>query len=274
MSENFYTAYLMGGLGNQMFQIAHTLCQGQKHNVRVSFDLNSHIPHQGNQPNTYVNNIFRNVTFQSKSRNTIRISENNWNDSKLIFDSKESIEFYGYFQSSKNFLGYDNFIKEFFQPTDEDKRKIFNLYPELELKNTVSIHVRRGDYSKFTDVLPITDISYFKYVLNLLPEKTKIFIFSDDKNWVKENFKSDNQIIVDGLSDYEELWMMSLCNHNIMSNSSFSWWGSFLNKDENKKVFVPSLWFGPNGPNPHDSIYESYMNKINVKYNLGYLKHE
>lgn len=274
MNENLYTSYLMGGLGNQMFQIAHAVCQGLKNNVGVSFDLNSSIPYQGNQPYKYVNSIFRNVNFSGKKNNTTRISELHWNDSNLRFNPKDSVEFYGYFQSSKNFLGYEEYIKEFFEPTEDIKNKLFNLYPDLLLEDTVSIHSRRGDYSKFLDVLPIVDITYFKHCLSLLGETKKIFIFSDDKKWVKENLISNNQIIVDGLDDYEELWMMSLCKNNIMSNSSFSWWGSFLNKNQNKKVFAPNIWFGPKGPNPHFNIYENYMNKINVKYLDGFLKYE
>ena len=77
-----------------------------------------------------------------------------------------------------------------------------------------------------------------------------------------------------GLEDYEELWAISLCNHNIMSNSSFSWWGSYLNKNKDKRIFVPSLWFGPKGEKNFDDVYEPEWEKINVLYNNGKLIYE
>jgi hypothetical protein len=98
-----------------------------------------------------------------------------------------------------------------------------------------------------------------------------VFI-SENNDWVKENMDYDNSIIVSNLEDYEELWMMSLCTNNIISNSSFSWWGAFLNRNDNKNIFVPNLWFGPNGIHPHNNIYQSDWNKINVSYENGLIK--
>jgi hypothetical protein len=113
-------------------------------------------------------------------------------------------------------------------------------------------------------VLPVIDITYIDKCVKLIGEYSYIFIFSDDKKWVKDNLNYPNTIIVDDLEDYEDLWLISLCNHNIMSNSSFSWWGSFLNQHKNKKVFVPSIWFGPMGEKNYQDIYEPEWNKINV----------
>jgi hypothetical protein len=137
--------------------------------------------------------------------------------------------------------------------------------------NSVSIHVRRGDYLNISNVLPVIDKSYIDKSLELIPEKSHIFIFSNDKNWVRENLNYDNVTIVDDLEDYEELWMISLCNHNIISNSSFSWWGAFLNKHKDKKVLCPSVWFGPDGEKKWDDIYESDWIKIPVEFSDGKL---
>jgi hypothetical protein len=87
---------------------------------------------------------------------------------------------------------------------------------------------------------------------------------------VKQNLSFDNCVFVDESEDYLELWLMGLCKNHIMSNSTFSWWGTFLNKNINKKIVAPSTWFGPDGPNPKD-IYESYWNLVNVEYNNGTL---
>jgi len=266
------TANLMGGLGNQMFQIAHAICQGWKNNVDSEFIAVSHTPMtQARQTKNYVNNIFRNVKFVNKIIKKQTITEWSWNESNVKPNFNSTIEFNGYYQSSKNFLGYDEKIKDLFKPTDEFKEEIYQIYPELKNKNTTSIHVRRGDYLTISNVLPTIDITYINYCMNFLNDSDIFFIFSDDKKWVKENIKNNNVIVVDELEDYEELWMMGLCKNHILSNSSFSWWGAFLNNNS-AKVLAPSLWFGPNGPQPFNNIYEPNWEKIDVVYENGYLK--
>ena len=121
--------------------------------------------------------------------------------------------------------------------------------------------------------MPVLDKSYFDYCLEQMKEYSTVFIFSDDIEWVENNLDYKRSIIVKNLEDYEEMWLMSLCKNNVMSNSSFSWWGSFLNKNKNKTVFVPSIWFGPKGPKSFYNIYEAEWNKINVKYSNGRLLH-
>ena len=78
---------------------------------------------------------------------------------------------------------------------------------------------------------------------------------------VKENLNFPSVIFVNEPEDYLELWLMGLCQNHIMSNSTFSWWGTFLNKKLNKKIVAPSRWFGPRGPEAKD-IYESYWTTI------------
>lgn len=260
----------MGGLGNQMFQIAHALCQSWKHNVDCSFNRFAHTPMQANQPTKYIDNIFRNINFNRNSNNVIRISTN-WEFSEIKIPQNVSIEFFGYFQSNKNFLGYDEKIIETFCPTLEFIEKIKNKYPEINNEKTVSIHIRRGDYITIGDILPVVDKTYIDESIRRNGEYDNLFIFSDDKDWVNKNLSYPNQIIVSGIEDYEELWMISLCKNNIMSNSTFSWWGSFLNKNKNKKVFAPSIWFGPSGESNYQDIYLDDWTIIDVEHYGGKL---
>jgi len=270
MSEIFYTAHLMGGLGNQMFQIAHTICQGWENNVETKFRPLSFTPMQANQPTKYLDNVFKHVKFTNNISNVKQISSG-WSYSPINPPKNISVEFFGYFQSNKNFLGYDEKIIELFRPSIEFINKIKIKYPEITNKKTVSLHIRRGDYLTVSNVLPVIDKSYIDECIKQNGDYDILFIFSDDKEWVKENLSYPNQIIVSGIEDYEELWLISLCENNIMSNSSFSWWGSFLNENKNKKVFVPSIWFGPSGESSYQDIYLKEWIKINVNFLDGKL---
>jgi len=266
----FVTSFLMGGLGNQMFQISHAVCQGWKNNVPALFKSVAYTPMQSNQPTKYVDNIFRNITFLNFTSQTKRINTP-WEYVDLNFDLESPIEFYGYFQSSKNFYGFGDRLSELFQPTNKFIEKIYRDFPEIKKENTISIHIRRGDYLTINSVLPVIGKSYIDECLNKIGNYDHIFIFSDDVNWSKENLIYENSTIVDSLEDYEDLWFISLCKINIMSNSSFSWWGTFLNKNENKKTYVPSIWFGPNGERNYSDIYEDNWIKIKVNYKNGEL---
>jgi len=265
----FITSHLMGGLGNQMFQMSKALSEGFENNIDVKFKLESYIPMEGNQPSKYKSNIFRNIKFEDYKENTLQISEPSWSYNELNVFYYSPVKYYGYFQSSKNFKSQGKKIKEIFSPTDDFIDKIKNLYPNIFEKNSVSIHVRRGDYLSISNILPIIDKSYIDESLKQLGEYSNIFIFSNDKVWCKENLNYPNSTVVENLEDYEELWAISLCNHNIMSNSSFSWWGSYLNKNKNQKVFVPSIWFGPNGEKDYKDIYEPEWVIINLKFDNG-----
>jgi hypothetical protein len=272
MGNVFYTAFLMGGLGNQMFQISKAICESRKYNIDVKFRKFSSIGMEGRQPTSYFNNILRNIPFTDDVIIAERIYEPSWDYNTIdISNVNDNIEFWGYYQSSKNFNGYDEYIKSLFSLTEDFTEKIKKKYPNVFNINSVSIHVRRGDYLNISNVLPVIDKSYIDKSLELIPEKSHIFIFSNDKNWVRENLNYDNVTIVDDLEDYEELWMISLCNHNIISNSSFSWWGAFLNKHKDKKVLCPSVWFGPDGEKKWDDIYESDWIKIPVEFSDGKL---
>lgn len=270
MSNFFYTSFLMGGLGNQMFQIAHAYSQGLKKGMECKFKLDAYTPLQANKPTKYIDNVFRKIKFENFLNNTKTISSP-WNFVEIDPPTDCNISFYGYYQSSKNFYGFDEEIKKLFEPNETFLERIYKKYPELKNKNNVSLHIRRGDYLKISNILPSISISYIEKCFSLINEYDFVFVLSDDKEWVRKNINIKNMIVLEGLEDYEELWTMSLCRINIMSNSSFSWWGAYLNKNHHKKVFVPSIWFGPGGEKNYNDIYENSWKKINVQYKNGNL---
>jgi hypothetical protein len=117
-------------------------------------------------------------------------------------------------------------------------------------KNSCSLHIRRGDYisdEKANNVHGTCGLEYYKKAIkhiNSQFENVQYFIFSDDISWTKENLLIENAIYVHNNSiPHEDIYLMSLCNHNITANSSFSWWGAWLNKNQNKTVIAPKKWF-------------------------------
>ena len=149
--------------------------------------------------------------------------------------------------------------------------KIKSIYPQVFYPNSVIIHIRRGDYLKFSNIHPTIDISYIEKCLNNLKDYNNIFVVSDDKEWCVKNLNFNNITIVKDLEDYEELWLISLFKNLIMSNSTFSWWGAYLNRYDDSKIYFPSLWFGPQGEKNIENIYEKEWIKINVNFENGKL---
>lgn len=116
----------------------------------------------------------------------------------------------------------------------------------IKNSNSISMHVRRGDYLEQTQVYWICDVAYYKRGLKELKRKVEhptVFVFSNDATWVKENLKLDvPTIVVEHTAAYEDMHLMSCCKHNISSNSTFGWWGAWLNNNPEKTVFLPERW--------------------------------
>ena len=167
-------------------------------------------------------------------------------------------------------MSYTENIRDLFSPDDKTIKYFYEKYPQIKENETLSIHVRLGDYKNFPNIHPTISTSYINESLKHLPKPNHIFIFSDDKNWVYNNLKFDSFTVVNE-EDYIEMWLMSLCKNNILSNSSFSWWASFLNKNLEKIVISPSIWFGDSGPKFYDDIFEKNWIKIKVKNKNGEL---
>jgi hypothetical protein len=144
----------------------------------------------------------------------------------------------GYFQSENYFSDYANEVRDFLTPKCDKKFPFSN-------EITCSIHVRRGDYVQLQNFMPLVKMDYYDYCIAFTSfENIKFIVFSDDIGWCKENFHGDF-VFVEGNTDIEDLCWMSQCTHNIIANSSFSWWAAWLNKNPNKAVYAPSVWVGP-----------------------------
>jgi len=258
---------LKGGLGNMMFQIATSISLSIDKDDQCSFpNLMDQINYL-NSENTYNPNLNHANEYLTifKNLKTVKITDNPFYveypfhfDDKILPDGSVLID--GFFQSEKYFLKNKSEIIKTFNFDEVCGEYIKNTYDFLN-KNTTSIHVRRGDYLKYPNHHPPQTLDYYHRSIDILKEKTEVFvIFSDDILWCKENIKLDNVIYIDREKDYIELYLMSLCENNIIANSSFSWWGAWLNNNPNKVVIGPNIWFGDAiRHNTNDILPESWI---------------
>src|SRR3989338_2167579 len=262
---------LNGGLGNQLFKYSLGRKLSLKNNDVFKLDLSDFT---ADNPRSYSLGGFNIIENFASDEDTNKIKKSGvW---KLIdklkpyckrsvikykgydFDPnilKLSGNFYldGYWQSEKYFRDIRKEIIKDFTLRNPIENKYADLISQIKNTNSISIHIRRCDYitnKKFSKVYNLLDEKYYQKSVKFITEKINdphFFIFSDDINWVKQNLNIPYpKIFVSGeneIKNYEELILMSLCKHNIIANSSFSWWGAWLNKNSNKTVIVPKNWF-------------------------------
>jgi hypothetical protein len=151
----------------------------------------------------------------------------------------------GFFQSEKYFKNNRKEILDLVRIPEFVAVKISEKYSKFLHEKTTSIHVRRGDYLNHPNHHPVQSLTYYLNAIDLLKDKTDLFvIFSDDIEWCKINLNLENAIYIEDEKDYIELYLMSFCKNNIIANSSFSWWGAWLNENPDKTVIGPKNWFG------------------------------
>jgi hypothetical protein len=243
-----------GRLGNQMFQYSFLYNAGKKTGFDIGFD--------------FKNNPEIAKTFKLEANNSDKIIQKNYAIEKNdfgFFDSTtvpDGTDFIGYFQNSKYILEYQDDLKKIFTFDDKLMEKCYNFMKDLRNKiekPLVSIHVRRGDYLLLQDSFVVPDLNYFNECIDQLGRNNNHYvIFTDDKKWCFEQFKHIPNIIMNN-DTVTDLCLMSLCDHNIISNSSFSWWGSWLNENLDKKIFAPRKWFTEKGPKNWQQIYRQEM---------------
>lgn len=227
-----------GGLGNQMFQYASVKALSLRMGVDCSFPEKD--------PNLYsIFNLSSIKNFKSSSGRALLYKEPQFTFNSIPLQSPDMI-LEGYFQSDKYFKDFENEIRKDFTFREEPARGI--------VKGSCSVHVRRGDYVKLQDYHPLCSLDYYKKAMTLIPSE-KYLIFSDDPSWCEDAFTQENVEVIKGNSAEQDLQLMSLCDNHIIANSSFSWWGAWLNDSLDKKVIAPSNWFGSKGPQGWDDIY-------------------
>lgn len=245
---------LMGGLGNQLFQIATTLAVSWDYEVKSVFIRKDPQGYKYAQRKSYWDTVLYKLNIVDNTKLDFCTHTESWNHtySKIQRPSK-NLKLNGFFQTSKYFNKYYEKILNTFTLTDKNMDIVNKNISQLRNKNKklIGIHVRRTDYIKINWELPL---QYYINAMSLFDKDVIFVCFSDDIEWCKNNIK--NVVYCENNKDYIDLFMLSKMDGYIMSNSSFSWWAVFLgNKDKNKKVIVPKKpWFRNN--NYNKDIYE------------------
>lgn len=265
---------IIGGLGNQMFQYSlyrNLLEKG--YNVKIDInDFKDYELHNGFELNKIfklnmnfatleeVNKLKDNKSdFLNRARRKLLgykksyFRQSNQMFIPSIFKIKGDLYLDGYWQSENYFDEIKGVIKDDFSFKNFTDEKNQELMKSMESNTTVSLHVRRGDYVNDPVANKVHGgIVTKEYYLNAIRKiESKVgneilyIIFSDDITWAKENITGVRAIYVDwnkGLNSYKDMQLMAMCKHNIIANSSFSWWGAWLNSNEDKIVVAPDKW--------------------------------
>jgi hypothetical protein len=277
MKKVFLTVYCQGGLGNQLFQFifGYVLAKKNKINLRINIERLNSSDRQfelDRFPEIYKLNIpkIKNYNFFAKFYKMLKIlgiykllnffyfKKKEFEKSPFIFNEdllkkkiNRNLEISGFFQSEKYFIGYKKTVLKLFR-FPKIKNNLFQNYLDLiKNKNSVAIHIRRGDYlnnPKARYFHGILGEDYYKKSISYVKKRVKnplFFIFSDDIELVKKTFfffNKEKYNFIDTKSSIDDLHLMSNCKHFIIANSTFSWWGAWLSKNKYKIVCTPKRW--------------------------------
>ena len=248
---NFITTNHMGGLCNVMFKLSAVISASLDNNVEYIFSnefirqIDKDFVCGGyDDYRIYYDNVLRNIKFIDKLPSQYRTHIHTFNYTPIHYNKGENLLLEGYFQSEKYFEENKDLIKELFSPNDEIKNIIYENLPNIN--DYISIHIRRGDYLEFPDHHPQQSVDYYKTACEIFGLDRTYLIFSDDLNGVKNMFDFiPNKIFYTSGEDWLDMYTMSLCEHNIIANSTFSWWAAYLNSNKDKKIITTKNWFGP-----------------------------
>lgn len=285
---------LKGGLGNQMFQYA---C-GRALSLRTG-DTELKLSTIGLDKANDVGDIYRPYSLShfnikaeiAKPEELERVANPYGIISKILrrIKSKYIYNFYihfvpsvlnrrgevyldGYFQSEKYFKDCEETVRQDFTLKTPSAHVTLWKKEMEEEENSVSVHIRRGDYVGHSSLGGMITDNYYARAIKKITEMKKnprFFVFSDDIEWVKGNMdfpESTVHVSSPDMENYEELTIMSLAKHNIIANSSFSWWGAWLNSNPDKIVICPAKWtLGPGGEKQTRDIIPQSWIKIEAR---------
>jgi tellurite resistance-related uncharacterized protein len=266
---------IAGGLGNQMFQYAYFLALKAK-NPYTWYYVAPYFRHNGyeldrifNIPKKQLQRSFLRLLKKAKPF-LYRNHDENFGTYKPYPKTKKKIIYHsGYWQSEKYFIEIEDKIRSVFQfPVEKLNDESKEIVQQIKQTNSVSLHVRRGDYysdpGANTLLGNVCTARYYQEaienILDKFNEKAEFYVFSDEPYWVQQNLYIPNAhyIYWNTKADcWMDMYLMSQCKHNIIANSSFSWWGSLLNINKDRCVIGPKNWF--NNQKTNDVLVKNWI---------------
>jgi len=267
---------MWGGLGNQLFQYSFGKYLSLKFNTELKFDIQTNY-----NSNKFTNRSVGLNTFNinlSKATQS-EISKFKYFDTGIFFRLerkliqklpflnrkyivqdlhsprknetcyKNDCYYEGYWQSFKYLTSNETLLRNEITLKHFLKNGIADLIDTIESSQSISLHIRRGDYISIKDnfkLFGVCSIIYYKKAIQYITRQysnPKFYIFSDDFTWAKENFIGPQYVYIEGNQPAQDLYLMSKCKHNIISNSTFGWWGAWLNNNPSKTIVAPSKWY-------------------------------
>lgn len=249
---------LQGGLGNQMFQYANAFALRKKHPFQLMlFEYNESVYTHGG---LLIFKIFKNIDEHNKvnlchfiKKRAPKLLTAFRKDIGEVEPSKRAFviskHYIGFYQNESFFNEFEKEIHNCFRfNTQLLNDKTSQISNTIKDQNSISLHIRRGDYLNEGDTYNTYTLQYYydgiNYI-NSIYDNCQIYVFSDDIPWCRNNLKIQNTIFVDwnnGIDSWQDMYLMSLCKHNIIANSTFSWWGAWLNSNPDKIVIAPKIW--------------------------------
>jgi len=287
-------SHILGGIGNQMFQFATaralSLSKGQPLYLDI-YDFDGYTLHNGFQLDSvfdlnveYADSILINRTIGFRNQKLIKrlirrpllkyfrgkhfVMEPHSQYWPQITSSPDDCYLYGYWQSEKYFKAFENIIRNDFTFRGVLDSQNSALEDKIRRTSSISVHIRRGDYISNSNTSKIMDVcrpAYYEEAIRKIGQQLDAphcYIFSDDMQWVRENLSIPYPVeYVEQnyrKNSYLDMQLMSTCKHHVIANSSFSWWGAWLNPDPKKIVIAPTKWF-VNSNNDYDLLPPTWI---------------
>lgn len=240
-----------GAIGNQLFQYATLYSIGKLNGYEVKIpNTEEHFDEGTSRIQHYFLNCFDNISAKILNDEDLKQIKYNVNWSyniynKNLFNIPDFTNLEGYFQSYKYFNIFENDLKNQLIFKDNIKDSVHKKY-NIDISKFSSVHLRYGDYAHRQNYHPIMDKNYYEKAFQIINSQNYL-VFSDTIEKAKEifeQFKEINFIYIENNHAFEDMYLMSICQNNILANSSFAWWAAWLNKNDNK-IIAPSNWMGP-----------------------------
>lgn len=277
---------LTGGIGNQMFQYAASKAQANRLGTGLYLDK-THFqttPLGKKNLRQYELDVFNiKESFKSPAFHWVKkylktakvyagfdtFKEKHVHVHQDFFDIKDNTYIEGFFQSEKYFKEFEKEIRKDLTFRTELQDDNQSLFKKIKTVNAISLHVRRGDYvsnSETNQTHGVCSLEYYQKAISKIESKVStpyFFLFSDEPEWVQQNLKLTHPFKIvnhnEGENSFEDMRLMSNCQHHIIANSSFSWWGAWLNNNKNKIVIAPKEWFADKKHDTSDIIPNTWL---------------